>query len=49
MEAVFVQLLELIRKGGVVMYPLIILSLISWVYIVERIVNLRLGLSCRII
>lgn len=43
MEAVFVQLLELIRKGGVVMYPLIILSIISWVYIVERIVNLRLG------
>lgn len=44
MEGVLTELMTLIRKGGIVMYPLIILSLISWVYIVERLVNLRLGL-----
>ena len=37
------QMFELIRKGGVVMYPLIILSVISWVLIIERIVNLRIS------
>ena len=37
------QIFELIRKGGIVMYPLIILSVISWVLIIERIVNLRLS------
>ena len=37
------QIFELIRKGGVVMYPLIILSVISWVLIIERIVNLRIS------
>ena len=37
------QMFELIRKGGVVMYPLIILSIISWVLIIERIVNLRIS------
>ncbi|MDQ7037918.1 MAG: MotA/TolQ/ExbB proton channel family protein [Aquificota bacterium] len=41
MEGVLGQIADLIRKGGVVMYPLIILSLISWVLIVERLVNLR--------
>jgi biopolymer transport protein ExbB len=35
------QIFDLIRKGGVVMYPLMILSVISWVLIVERVVNLR--------
>ncbi len=34
-------LFALIQKGGFVMYPLIILSLISWAVIVERLVNLR--------
>lgn len=43
MEGAFFQLTELIRKGGVVMYPLIILSIISWVFIVERIVRLRVS------
>ncbi len=43
MEGAFGQLVELIRKGGVVMYPLIILSVISWVFIVERVVNLRVS------
>lgn len=37
------QIFELIRKGGIVMYPLIILSIISWVLIIERIINLRLS------
>ncbi len=41
MEGVFNQIAELIRKGGIVMYPLIILSLISWVLIIERLMNLR--------
>ena len=41
MEGVFASVLELMRKGGIVMYPLIILSIISWVYIIERLVNLR--------
>jgi len=41
MEGIFSGLMELIRKGGVVMYPLIILSIISWVYIIERLINLR--------
>ncbi len=43
MENALGQLMELIRKGGVVMYPLLILSVISWVFIVERIMNLRLS------
>jgi len=43
MEGAFFQLMELIRKGGVVMYPLIILSIISWVFIIERIVKLRVS------
>jgi len=43
MEGALGQLIDLIRKGGVVMYPLIILSVISWVFIVERIVNLRVS------
>jgi len=43
MEGIPGQVLELVRKGGVVMYPLIVLSLISWVYIVERVINLRVG------
>jgi biopolymer transport protein ExbB len=41
MEGVLGQIAELIRKGGIVMYPLMILSLISWVLIIERLVNLR--------
>ena len=41
MEGVLGQIADLIRKGGIVMYPLIILSLISWVLIIERLVNLR--------
>jgi len=44
MEGAFGQILELIRKGGIVMYPLIILSVISWVYIIERVINLRANL-----
>ncbi|NPA41909.1 MAG: MotA/TolQ/ExbB proton channel family protein [Aquificae bacterium] len=44
MEGVLGQILDLIRKGGIVMYPLIILSIISWVYIIERIINLRVGI-----
>ncbi|WP_457601370.1 MotA/TolQ/ExbB proton channel family protein [Hydrogenivirga sp.] len=44
MEGAFGQVLELVRKGGIVMYPLIILSIISWVYIVERVINLRASL-----
>ena len=43
MEGVLADLMELIRKGGIVMYPLIILSVISWVYIIERLVNLRVS------
>jgi len=43
MEGSVGQIVELIRKGGFVMYPLIILSVISWVFIVERIVNLRVS------
>ncbi len=43
MDETLGQIMELIRKGGFVMYPLVILSLISWVYIVERIINLRTG------
>ncbi len=38
------QIMDLIRKGGIVMYPLIILSIISWVFIVERVINLRTSL-----
>ncbi len=34
---------ELIEKGGVVMYPLIILSILSWVIIIERLFNLRVS------
>ncbi len=44
MEGAFGQILELIRKGGIVMYPLIILSILSWVYIIERVINLRANL-----
>ncbi len=43
MEGSLNQILDLIRKGGIVMYPLIILSIISWVFIVERIMNLRVS------
>ncbi len=43
MEGLLGQLMELMRKGGVVMYPLLILSLISWVYIIERLINLRVS------
>jgi len=43
MEGALLQLMELIGKGGVVMYPLIILSIISWVFIIERIVKLRVS------
>ena len=43
MEEVLTDLTDLIRKGGIVMYPLIILSVISWVYIIERLVNLRIS------
>ncbi len=43
MEGLLGQLMELVRKGGVVMYPLLILSLISWVYIIERLINLRVS------
>ncbi len=43
MEGAFGDILELIRKGGIVMYPLIILSVLSWVFIIERIINLRVG------
>ncbi len=31
----------LIQKGGLAMYPLILLSLISWAIIIERLINLR--------
>ncbi len=37
MEDIF----ALIEKGGVVMYPLLILSVVSWVLILERLMNLR--------
>ena len=37
MEAV----LAWIEKGGIVMYPLILLSILSWYIIIERAVNLR--------
>ncbi len=43
MEGAFGDILELVRKGGIVMYPLIILSVLSWVFIIERIINLRVG------
>lgn len=43
MEGALGQVFELIRKGGIVMYPLIILSVLSWVYIIERVINLRVG------
>ncbi len=43
MEGVLTDLMELMRKGGIVMYPLVILSIISWVYIIERLVNLRVS------
>ncbi len=41
MEGVLGQIADLIRKGGIVMYPLLILSVVSWVLIVERLMNLR--------
>jgi len=34
-------LFQWIEKGGIVMYPLLALSLLSWVLIVERALNLR--------
>ena len=34
-------LIEWIEKGGIVMYPLIALSIISWFIIIERAINLR--------
>ena len=34
-------LFSLIQKGGFAMYPLIVLSLVSWAIILERAVNLR--------
>ncbi len=37
------RILELIEKGGIVMYPLLLLSVISWVFILERLLNLRLS------
>ena len=33
-------LLELLQKGGLAMYPLLLLSLLSWAVIVERAINL---------
>ncbi len=35
------DLFTLIEKGGVVMYPLLILSILSWILIIERLFNLR--------
>ncbi|NPA32074.1 MAG: MotA/TolQ/ExbB proton channel family protein [Aquificae bacterium] len=35
-------LFEWIQKGGIVMYPLLLLSLLSWYIILERAMNLRL-------
>ncbi|MEN3027965.1 MAG: MotA/TolQ/ExbB proton channel family protein [Aquificaceae bacterium] len=32
---------ELLQKGGLAMYPLLLLSLLSWAVIVERVMNLR--------
>jgi len=43
MEGIFANILELVRKGGFVMYPLILLSVVSWVFIVERLFNLRVS------
>ena len=45
MESLFSlsRILELIEKGGIVMYPLLLLSVISWVFILERLLNLRLS------
>ncbi|MCS6997818.1 MAG: MotA/TolQ/ExbB proton channel family protein [Aquificaceae bacterium] len=34
-------LFELLQKGGLAMYPLLLLSLLSWAVIVERVMNLR--------
>lgn len=34
-------LIEFLQKGGLAMYPLLILSILSWAVIVERIMNLR--------
>lgn len=34
-------LINLLEKGGLAMYPLFILSILSWAVIVERIMNLR--------
>ncbi len=36
-------LLELFKKGGFVMYPLVFLSIVSWVLIIERLFNIRTG------
>ena len=35
------HVLELIQKGGLAMYPLALLSIISWAVIVERLVSLK--------
>lgn len=35
------NVLELLQKGGLAMYPLLLLSVISWAVILERIINLR--------
>lgn len=34
-------LFELLRKGGLAIYPLLFLSVVSWAVIVERLINLR--------
>ncbi len=35
---IFYPILEYITKGGIVMYPLIFVSLIMWVLIIERLI-----------
>lgn len=44
-------ILDLIQKGGLAMYPLLFLSLLSWAIIIERLINLRsshyLGVSIK--
>ncbi len=37
-------LFELLQKGGLAMYPLLFLSVLSWAVIVERLLNLRASL-----
>lgn len=38
------NLLNLVEKGGFAMYPLLLLSVISWAFILERALNLRKSL-----